>query len=574
MGTRARALRPLALATALALLLAACGPSGPAGTTAPGTEITPQKGGRIIEGSFSDIKTLQPILVSDNPSSGVTALLYDSLVYIEPKSGQIKPNLGKWTLSADGLTYSWQIRADANWSDGKPVIAADFLTGVKAIAKSKKTVRKSSYTDVAGFNDYQSGKTEEISGIKIDSADPKKFTVTFTRVFCPALVNAFGSNYILPTQVFGKYVTATSKDEIDLAPENTEPKVVNGPFTFSEWRKGDQVILKRNEAYWDGAPYVDEYVYKVVADATVLAAQLKTGELNYGPVEPKDLADIDAQPHLKSYKWQQLNYTYIGWNVKSQTAPALQDKRVRQALAYGLDMDAVVRSILLGQGTKQVAHHVPASWASPGAANLDQYAYDRNKAEDLLKQAGFAKGADGVYAKDGKPLEFSIVANSGNKTRETLLQVATEQYKAIGVKVNPKLEAFETMVDKLTTGNQEIQAWIIGWSLGAEPDPQGIWHSSQIPDPVAKRTGFNFGGFTNSEFDKAIDQGRTPSDGNCSQEARKKHYETFNKILNEEQPYNFGFSPNAIWVISDKMRGYDPGAFGHRWNIHKWWYTK
>src|SRR5688500_13837705 len=370
MGTRARAFRPLALATALAVLLAACGPSGPSGTSPTSGDGTPQQGGRIIEGSFSDIKTLQPILVSDNPSSGVTALLYDSLVYIEPKSGEIKPNLGKWTLSPDGLTYTWEIRADANWSDGKPVIAADFLTGVKAIAKSKKTVRKSSYTDVAGFSDYQSGKTEEISGIKIDSADPKKFTVTFTRVFCPALVNAFGSNYILPTQVFGKYVTATSKDEIDLAPENTDPKVVNGPFTFSEWRKGDQVILKRNDAYWDGAPYVDEYVYKVVADATVLAAQLKTGELNYGPVEPKDLADIDAQTHIKSYKWQQLNYTYIGWNVKSQTAPALQDKRVRQALAYGLDMDAVVRSVLLGQGTKQVAHHVPASWASPGAANL------------------------------------------------------------------------------------------------------------------------------------------------------------------------------------------------------------
>jgi peptide/nickel transport system substrate-binding protein len=130
------------------------------------------------------------------------------------------------------------------------------------------------------------------------------------------------------------------------------------------------------------------------------------------------------------------------------------------------------------------------------------------------------------------------------------------------------------MVDKLTTGNQEIQAWIIGWALGAEPDPQGIWHSSQIPDPVKKTTGFNFGAFSNPEFDRAIDQGRTPSDGNCSQEARKKHYETFNKILNEEQPYNFGFSPNAIWVISDKMRGYDPGPFGHRWNIHKWWYTK
>ncbi|HVF79251.1 MAG TPA: hypothetical protein VNA28_13215, partial [Solirubrobacteraceae bacterium] len=78
MGTRARFFRPLALTTALALLIAACGPSGPAATTPTGAGGKPEQGGRIIEGSFSDIKTLQPILVSDNPSSGVTALLYDS----------------------------------------------------------------------------------------------------------------------------------------------------------------------------------------------------------------------------------------------------------------------------------------------------------------------------------------------------------------------------------------------------------------------------------------------------------------------------------------------------------------
>lgn len=568
-----RTLRLLvALLAALSLVVAACGPSGPTGSgSTAGPAETPVAGGRLIEGSFADIKTLNPMLVSDVPSSTVTGKIYDTLFFADPKNGELKPNLGKWTISSDSLTYNWEIDPKANWSDGKPVIGEDYHTALKLVAMSKKTVRKSNFQDIEGWKDFVDGKATSISGVKVDSADPKKFSVKFTKVFCPALVNAFGSSAgPLPTHVFGKYTAAGQADAIDTAPENTAPTVSSGPYLFKEWRKGDQVILTKNPSYFKGTPFIDEYVFKIVADATVLAAQLKTGELNYGTIEPKDLADMESQQNLKVFKYQALSYTYIGWNVKSTTAPGLQDKRVRQALAFGLDMDAVVKSILFGQGTKMVAHHPPASWAAPGAG-LNQYAYNKAEAEKLLTAAGYTKGGDGVFAKDGKPLEFSIVANSGNKTRETLLQVATEQYKAIGVKVNPKLEAFETMVDKLTTGNQEIQGWIIGWSLGLEPDPYGIWHSTQIPDPAAKKTGFNFGAFTNPEFDKAIEAGRS---GNCSQAERKKNYETFNKILNEEQPYNFGFSPNTLLVVPQNLRAIDPGTFSATWNIEKWWFKQ
>lgn len=565
---------------AISIVASACGqaPSGGGTSASPGASTaaqeTPVKGGRIIEGSFADIKILNPMLTNDVPSSTVTSRIYDALYYADPKTGEIKPNLGKWTTSTDGLTYTWEIDAKANWSDGKPITGEDYLTAVKAVARSKATVRKSNFQDIKGFTDYRDGKATKIEGIVVDTANPKKFTVTFAKVFCPALINAFGSSSgPLPTHIFGKYtVDADATKNIDDAPENLNPTVASGPFKFKEWRKGDQVILERNDTYFKGAAFADQYVFKVVADATVLANQLKTGEVNFGTIEPKDLDDISRQDNLQVFKFQALSYTYIGWNVKSAAAPALADKRVRQALAYGLDMDAVVKQILFGQGTKMVAHHPPASWAAP-SAGLETYAYNKTKAEDLIKQAGYTKSGE-FYAKDGKPLEFSIVANSGNKVRETLLQVATEQYKQIGVKVNAKLEAFETMVDKLTKGNQEIQGWIIGWSLGLEPDPYGIWHSSQIPDASKNVTGFNFGAFTAPGFDKAIEDGRSPSNGDCSQANRKKNYETFNKTLNDEQPYNFGFSPNTLLVVPKNMRGIDPGTFSTYWNIEKWWYKQ
>ncbi len=532
----------------------------------PATE-QPQPGGRVVRGSFVDIKTLQPVLVADTASRAVTELLYASLIQADPKTGELRPNLGRWTLSADGLTYSWEIDTKANWSDGRPVTGEDFLSLVKAVARSKKGVRRSDLTDIEGFKAYADGSATSISGIKVDG---KRFSVTFAKIFCPALASAF-TIPLIPAHVFGKYtVDADPTKNIDDAPENTAPAVTNGPFLFKEWRKGDQVVLVKNQSYWKAPPYLDEWVFKVVADATVLANQLKSAELNYGPIEAKDLEDIERQAHLSVAKYQQLNYTYLGWNVRSRSAPALSDKRVRQALAYGLDTDAVVKALLFGQGTKMLSHHPPVSWAFP-QSGMNPYAYDRAKAEELIRSAGYAKGADGFYQKDGKPLGFTLLTHSGNKIRESLVQVAPEQYKQIGVKVNPKLESFESMVDKLLSGSPEVEAWIIAWSLELDPDPYGIWHSSQIPDPAQKRTGQNAGGFTAPGLDEAIEKART---GECSQSARKKHYETFNKILNEEQPYNFGFSPTVLLATAKSLRNFAPGPFGQTYNIEQWWFAK
>lgn len=553
------------------LVATACSQTPPTsgGSPTPAGE-KPVAGGRIVEGSFSDIKTLNPVLVNDSPSATVTGRMYEALVGQDPATGEPKPRMATWTLSSDGKVYTFTINAKANWTDGKPVVGEDYLTGVKAIAKSKKTPRKSNFADVQGFKDFADGKADTISGIKVDSADPKKLTVTLTKVSCPALLDI--SNYwTLPAHVFGKYVTAASKDEIDTAPENTNPQVTNGPFKFKEWRQGDQAILVRNENFYMGAPLLDEYVYKIVADATAVANGLKTGEINLGPIEPKDLADIERQDHLKVTKYIAPGYTYIGWRQNSPTAPALSDKKVRQALAYGLNMDDVIKAILFGEGFKQTQHFLKVSWAYP--TGMNEYPYDPAKAESLLKEAGYAKGSDGIYAKDGKKISFTIVTNSGNKTRETLAQVASEQYKKIGIDAKPKLEAFQGIVDKLTTANPEIEAVIIGWTgLAGDPDPYGIWHSDQIPGPGKATFGFTL--YKNDALDKAIIDGRNPANGDCSVASRKKAYETVAKILNEDQPYNFGFGANTLATSAKGLQKFAPTTYSSYYNIHEWWLKK
>ena len=579
----------IAVFAATMLVATACTPGGPAaspgptGTAAASATAAPDKGGRIIEGSTTDIATMQPALSNDTSSSRIINLLYDNLLAQDPKTGEVKPKLATYSASTDGLTYSFEINARANWSDGKPIIAEDYLTTLKVVAKSAKSLRKSLYQDVAGFNDYcvapsgtqckPTSTATSISGITIDSANPKKWTVKMTKVSCPAILdlNSFGP---LPTHVFGKYLTATSKPEdIDNAVENTAPTVFSGPFKFKEWRKGDQVILSRNETYWQGAPHVDEYVYKVVANSAAVTNGLKTGELTFGTVVPRDLADMQTVDTVKVTKYQTLGYTFIGWNTASPTATGLADKRVRQALAYGIDMDAVIKAVVFGEATKNVAHHVPVQWSYPSSP-LEQYKYDKAKAEQLLKDAGWIKGSDGILAKDGKKFSLTLSTNSGNQERETLAQVAADQYKQLGIDAKARPEAFQGLVTKLQTGDQTLEATIIGWSLGGDVDPYGTWHSSQIPDPATQRTGFGFSYFKDPAMDKAIELGRNPTDGNCSTAARKTHYETFNKILNENQPYNFGYSNNTLAVSHKSLQNFNPASYSTIYNIHEWWIKK
>jgi len=567
----------LVVAAAALLVATACSPGPAASSPTPATSEKPQQGGKIIQGDITDIATMQPILSADTSSSRIINLIYDTIILADPNNGEPKPRMATFSISQDGLTYSFEINAKANWSDGKPVIAQDWLTGLKAVGKSQKTVRKSSFQDIEGFLDYCvgsassgcKGTAKEISGVTIDPVNAKKFSVKLRKVSCPAIIDLNG--YTLPTQVFGKYVTDTSKDEIDTAPENTNPTVFSGPFKFSEWRKGDQIILDKNPDYWQGAANVDQYIVKVVANQTAIANGLKTGELTWGGIQPKDLADMQTVDSVRITKYSNLGYTFMSWNTLSPTAPALADKRVRQALAYGIDMDQVIKAVVFGEATKQVAHHVPVQWAYPSTA-LEQYKFDKVKAQQLLTDAGWVKGSDGILAKDGKKFSLTISTNSGNQERETLAQVAAEQYKQLGIDAKAAPEAFQGLVTKLTTGDPVIEGNIIGWALGAEPDPYQIWHSSQIPDRTKGTTGFGFTGFKDSEMDKAIEAARNPANAaDCAIATRKKNYETFNKILNENQPYNFGYANNVIVGSQKTLQGFDPHPFNQIYNVYQWW---
>jgi peptide/nickel transport system substrate-binding protein len=583
--------RILPTLTASLLVLSACGPAtqgtppaGPAPTSPPPAAATSapkpaaqpttapavpgptastsgagqgKPGGRIILGQFSDAKTLNPVTVTDVPSDVVTSRIYSTLVTADPKTGEMTPNLAeKWDFSADGKTLTFQLRDGLKLSDGSPLTGDDFKFTVMATLRSKKTNHKNNVDQIVGAKEYIDGSASDLSGIKVDG---KNITVSLVNSFCPAL-SQIGQLNIIPKSVFGKYLDPNDASKnLDDAPENNAPRLSTGAFVFKEWVPNDHITLVRNDNYWQKAN-IDEWVNKVYPNQDALTAALKVGEVDMAQFEPKDLQDLQGQSSLQVFKYLNLGYTYIGWNQKRGGKEFLQDKAVRQALTYGLNVQQVVDKVLFGEGVKMVAHTPPVSWVYD-PTGMNQFDYDPAKAEQLLQQDGWAKGSDGIYAKNGQKLEFSIITNAGNVVRETFIQVAAEQYKQIGVNVEPKTESFEALVDRLNQskdpmygeqGGHDFDAIVIGWSLGTDPDMFSIWHSSQT-GPAQN----NAIQYKNPELDKALEASRTQ----CGQADRKAAFKSANQILNEEQPYNFGFAQNVLLGVSKKVQGINPGPY-------------
>jgi peptide/nickel transport system substrate-binding protein len=545
-------------------------------TTAPGipaptasTSGQPKQGGRVIFGDFADAKSLNPVLAGDVPSDVVTSRIYDSLVSVNAKTSAVEPGLAeKFDFSSDGKTLTFQLRDGLTFSDGSPLTGDDFKFSVMALLRSKKTNHKSTVDQIVGAKEYIDGRAGDVSGIAVDG---KTITVSLVNSFCPALTQIGGTG-VIPQSVFGKYFDPNDATKnLDDAPENNAPPVASGAFKFKEWVPNDHITLVRNDSYWQKAN-LDEWVYKVYPNQDAQTAALKVGEIDMAEFAPKDLQDMQSVTSVQVFKYLNLGYVYIGWNQLRGGKEFFQDKAVRQALTYGLNVDQVVEKVLFGEGAKMIAHTPPVSWVYD-PSGMNDYKYDPAKAEQLLQQDGWSKNADGVYEKDGQKLEFSIVTNSGNLVRETFIQVAAEQYKQIGINVEPKTESFEALVDRINTskdpkygdqGGHDFDAVVIGWALGTDPDMYSIFDSNST-HPSEN----NYVQYKNPDLDKAIDATRSQ----CATADRKAAFKTANQILNEDQPYNFGFAQNVLLGVNKKVQGIVPGPYARRGQAkpEAWW---
>ncbi len=464
----------------MAILLSACGEEAPSlfslptATPAAGAaaEVEAGRGGTLNLPLNADPDSLNPILSTSGAAAAVNRLIFPTLVGRNPFTGQWGPDNAmaqSWEVSADGLTYTFVLRPGVTWSDGDPVDASDFKFTYDAILSEQ----------------VESPYRAALANIEsIDVLDPLRVAVRLRQPQCDGLASLrIGW---LPSHLYEPDFTDIMEN-----PDNTNPRVSAGPFVFQSWAPGENVVMRRNQRYWQGEPRADRLVFHIQGDPTERFARLLDGGLDVSSVAAAQLTSAQADPTLSVYSANMDGYDFIALNlanpenpqpgldeagnrIAQEPHPVLADPSVRQAIASAIDYGAAIESIYLNRGYQIPANVLPIiPWAYD--VTIEPYAYDPNGARQLLEGAGWIDtNNDGIRERGTTPLVLGLLVVEGNTIHEQLADLVQDQLSSVGLDVTvTAVDAAELAAQLL---GQRYDMAITGWTeLGADPNDDWLY---------------------------------------------------------------------------------------------------
>lgn len=527
------------LPVVLSALLVACSPpERPAAKTGAG-QATPAYGDALVEGTIGEASTLIPVLATDASSHAVAGQIYNGLVKYDKNLAIVGDLAESFDISTDGLSITFHLRRGVKWHDGAPFTARDVLYTYRVVIDPK--------TPTAYAEDFKQVKT-------IDAPDDYTVRVTYASPFAPALAS-WGMS-ILPAHLLeGKDIT---KSPLARNPVGT------GPYRFKEWTAGQRIVLEANRDYFEGRPWIDRYIYRIIPDTSTMYMELKAGAIDMMGLTPvqysRQTTSASFTSRFNKYRYPSSGYVYMGYNLRH---PLFGDKRIRQAITAAINKDELIQGVLFGMGQKAHGPIVPGRWAyNP---NVRDIRYDPARASRLLAEAGWReKNGDGILVKDGKPFSFTILTNQGNQQRLMTAQIIQQRLKAVGIDVKIRVVEWATFLKEFVDKGR-FEVVMLGWNTSQDPDMYDVWHSSKT-----NAGELNFIGFKNAEVDRLLVEGRSTFDI----EKRKKAYFRIQEIMADEQPYTFLYVPDSLPVVSSRIRGVEPAPAGIGYNQIKWYVPK
>jgi len=512
--------------------LAACG----GGSSTPTNTQNAVKGGHIVEGQISDIANVNPIFINDVPSSLIGYLAYSRLLMVD-RVGNLMPDLATEVpkVDSDQVTYKVKLR-EAKWSDGQPITADDVVFTYQLMYDPKYKAVTSRFRAQLEEHLASVTATDARTVVFKTKGAYAPFTITFMNIG------------ILPKHVWEKLQPA----EINSSKLNQVPEVVSGVMIPVKWDKGSQYEMKRNPNFWRGPSYLDSYFTKVVQDGVQIANQLKTGEIDVGAPDLSQWDSLSTVQNIDRLSYVAPSFDYYIQNLdpaKTPKAAIFSDPQVRKALLTALDRKKVAEKVYFGMAVPADSSVSAAQWVH--TTPKTQYPYNLSKAEKMLDDAGWTKGADGIRAKGGVRMEWELRTNVGNKVRETLITVLADQWKQLGANVTTKPVQFPQLVTQLSQ-TREFEMILLGISEGLDPDTTQLWSSKSIGGGA-----LNGASYKNAKVDDLLEQAVKTLD----REKRKGLYQQIQGILMEDLPAPLLTSPKAVWGISKRLKN---------WNVGPW----
>jgi peptide/nickel transport system substrate-binding protein len=432
------------------------------------------------------------------------------------------PSLAKsWTISPDGLTYTFHLEENAKWNDGKPFTSADVVFSTQVFLMETHARARGNFQRVAS------------------TETPDEHTVVYhlKEPFAPFL-HAFevSSAPMVPKHVY-------EGTDYRKNPANDNP-VGTGPFKLKEWQRGSFIHMVRNEYYWKpGKPYLDELYFRFLPDAASRALALESGEVDqseFDAIEPYDVARLTQLPNLtmttKGYEFLS-PIMWVDINVRN---PPLNDKRFRQAIMYALDREFIRDKLFFGMG--KIATGPIASTTRFFDPTLPQYGYDLKKAAALLDQMGLKPGDDGVRVRvKAMPLPYGEVWNRlAEYSRQALLRV--------GIQLDIEPVDTPTWIQRTTNYDYELT-----WNyLSQFADPALGVSRAYVSTNIRKGIpSTNIGGYANPKVDELFAKAAVA----VSETEQRQLYSEVQHILVDEVPV--GWMLEMQWPTFVNRRFHD-----------------
>ncbi|MGE5691449.1 MAG: ABC transporter substrate-binding protein [Pseudomonadota bacterium] len=551
---RATPVRVLLLIAALALALVAAGCGGSddeasGDTNAASTEGGGASGGTLVFGTSSDPVVLDGALVSDGESLRVIDQIFETLVSLKPGTTELEPGLAEsWEISDDGLTYTFKLRQGVKFHDGTAFNAAAVCTNFDRwynFTGSFQNPSASYYwqTVFGGFakTDPKSGAPEDSYYQSCTAVDDSTVELKLTKPSSAILGALSLSSFAIASP---KALKAYGADEGNVDADGvfhptgtfgTEHPIGTGPFKFDSWTRGDKLTIVRNDDYWGDKAKLDKVIFRPISDNAARLQALQTGEIQgYDLVEPQDIPTIEGDSNLQILDRPAFNVAYVGFN---QAKKPLDNIKVRQAIAYGLNRQEVVDNFYGGRG--EVAKEFMPPEVVGYADDVTEYQYDPEKSKQLLQEAGLSLPV---------PIEFwypSDVSRPYMPDPKRNFEAFRASLEKAGFKVTPKTAPWSPdYLGNVDEGNAQV--YLLGWT-GDYGDPDNfIGTFFQNPQ---KAWGFN-----NPEIFKLLDDAETETD----LEKREQLYKEANRKIMDFLPGVPYVHTKPALAFAANVKGYQP----------------